>query len=465
MASVLTPPHGSHPPGSFTKNYGWSGKGFLRLHEAIRAGFSGALAPVERSDWRSAAKLPDTNFLLTANFFLNNVQQGGKNIIPVDEFVRQAVMEPHSQAFDRLALFVLNLSLGGKRAGSANGVEFPAPWANQFVREQLWKDGRWQRDALEEPIMDAFISSHVTAVAEARIKCRTNYRYMFELVKYLPTSNPEINTDAESWIAGALFTAWDRRAIALGSAAVALSPSALVTACEEAEDYKLLGITIDEFHTLARPVAEQYAAADGINRFSAAGLPAAAGAPKPTVGSVVPAKSPGTSSTKPPLITPSITPPTPGAPTPPEDLGWLTAAGSDAAVDREISKRLAQKRDHVLAVKLKELYKHECMACGNALIIGLDPERRHAESAHIKPLGFPHSGPDKPGNMIVLCPGHHIQFDRGILSLRSSSTGIAFVSRIKGDPVNRKLITLHPDHQLDADCVNWHATMFSTVGK
>jgi len=43
--------------------------------------------------------------------------------------------------------------------------------------------------------MDAFISSHITGVPNARIKCRTNYRYLFELVKYLPTSNPEINTE------------------------------------------------------------------------------------------------------------------------------------------------------------------------------------------------------------------------------------------------------------------------------
>jgi len=60
--------------------YGWSGKGFLRLHEAIRAGFSGKLAPVERNEWRSAAKLSDTNFLLTTNFFLHNVQEGRKNL-------------------------------------------------------------------------------------------------------------------------------------------------------------------------------------------------------------------------------------------------------------------------------------------------------------------------------------------------------------------------------------------------
>ena len=268
-----------------------------------------------------------------------------------------------------------------------------------------------------------------------------------------PTQSPEINTEAESWIAGALFTAWDRRALALGSAAALLSAGALVDASEEAADFKLLGITVNEFHTLAGPIAEQYADAGGISRFSTLGLHS------PTSAAMLGVRPSATSPTK----TASIAPPPLGVPTTPEELGWLTAAGSDAAVEREISERLAQKRDRVLAVKLKELYKHKCMACGSTLIIGLDPDRLHAEAAHIKPLGLPHNGPDKPGNILVLCPGHHIQFDRGILSVKVGPKGTAFVSRIKGDPVHRKLIVLHPDHQLDPVCINWHTATFSTA--
>lgn len=465
MLSALMPPSGSHAPGSLTKNYGWSGKGFLRLHEAIRAGFSGAPSPVERTEWRSAAKLPSTQFLLTANFFLHNSIENGKNIIQVDELVRQAVMDEHTQAFDRLALFVFHLSLGGKRLGSANGVEFPAPWANHFVKEQLWKEGRWQKAALDEAEIDEFITRSITGVPGARIKCRTNYRYMFELVRYIPTSNREINTDAESWIAGALFTAWDRRAMIVGRARGPVPPNSLVAESQEAEDFKLLGITVDEFRNLAKPIAEQYVAAGGTTRFSRLSGFSGTRRSDPTSAAVVVPTGHTMSAPESRPKGHSISSPGSGGLPTPDDLGWLTAAGSDAAVDREISKRLEQKRDRVLAVKLKALYQHKCMACGNALIIGLDPERRHAESAHIKPLGFPHSGPDKPGNMLVLCPGHHIQFDRGILSLNKTHTGIEFVSKIKGDPVHGRIIKLHPDHILDLDCVEWHSTMFGTDRK
>jgi hypothetical protein len=222
-----------------------------------------------------------------------------------------------------------------------------------------------------------------------------------------------------------------------------------VTTSDGAEDYKLLGISRDEFLTLAPPIADQYASAGGLARFNA--VPAAT--PKP------PAPAPGKAS--PP-------PPKPPAPTPPSpaDLSWLTEAGSDAAVDREISTRLGQKRDQVLAVKMKDLYKHVCMACGETLVIGLDPERRYAEAAHIKPLGKPHNGPDKAGNLIVLCPGHHIQLDRGIISLESApGGGVRFVSRIPKDPVHKKAVTLTSGHTLDAACVSWHTATFFNIGK
>ena len=443
MTPELSSLPGPYSPGSFTKNYGWSGKGFLRLHEAISAGFSGKLAPVDRTNWRSAAQLSDTQFLLTANFFLHSVRSGKENFVVIDEFVRQAIMEPHSLAFDRLALFVFNLSLGGLRSGDISGEEFPALWANQFVREVLWSEGRWRRNALDESMMDGFIGSRIIGVPDVKVKCRTNYRHMFEIVNYLPSSNSVINTDPESWIASALFTAWDRRALSFGSAA-SKQASSFIEESLKAEDFKLLGVTVDEFRTLAEPIAHQYVSVDGLERFYAQNLYAP----------MTPANvSTGISSSA--LSTPSVA----------EELGWLTAAGSDEAVERAISKRLTQKRDRILATKLKRLYEHRCMACENALIIGLDPERRHAEAAHIRPLGSPYNGPDKPSNIIVLCPSHHIQFDRGILSLKPSVNGVIFVSRILGDPLNNKVIAFHPKHELDPECVNWHNTMYATVGK
>ena len=226
----------AYPPGSFTKNFAWHGKGFSKLHEAIRKGFSEKLVPVTRIDWRSKSLLTSSDFYIVANFFLFNIVKSNTNFIPVDELVVQAVSRDHSVAFDRLALFALNLSLGGKRIGSNNGMEFPTRWANEFVRELLWQSGCWQRSSFEIGIMDAFLADRIEGVG--RTKCRMNYRHLFELAQFLPATHPQINADAESWAAPALFLVWDRRRMAGGGP----SPTSadLIAASLAEEDYKLL---------------------------------------------------------------------------------------------------------------------------------------------------------------------------------------------------------------------------------
>jgi len=313
-------------------------------------------------------------------------------------------------------------------------MEYPTRWANEFVRELLWQAGRWQQSALEIDTMDAFLSGRIAGVG--RIKCRMNYRHLFELTKFIPATYHQINTDAESWAAPALFLAWDRRHMAGNIFSVA--PTDLIKSSVAEEDYKLLGLTETEFAALAVPVAAEYAGVGGIARFKVI-------TKSVSVGGAA-AKSPGS-----------------GRPTPsldPADLSWLTAAGVEGAVERQIRQRLAQKRDQILAAKLKALYDHQCMACGTKLLMGLSPKRFYVEAAHIKPLGKPHDGPDIPANMIVLCPNHHLQFDRGVITVRMKGGVPVFVSRIAGDPINGKPILLHPKHPLDPAHVHWHHAYF-----
>ena len=81
----MIPPSGAHPPGSFTKNFGWHEKGLLDLHTGIRKGFGGKLVRTSRERWRAASGLDDTQFLIAANFFMFNVPYEGENFIAVDE--------------------------------------------------------------------------------------------------------------------------------------------------------------------------------------------------------------------------------------------------------------------------------------------------------------------------------------------------------------------------------------------
>ena len=245
-----------HAPGSFSKNFAWHGTGLRKLHTAIKAGFSGTLSPVSRTTWRQNSGIPEPGLdLIPVNFFLHN--KSGE--ISVDELVFRAINRKHSLNFDRLALFAFHLN----QAGSGTGViSRPAMWANEFVRENLWQDGAWLSSALTDEVLDKSISTNMQAKPAVRIKGRNNYRHLFELCGYWPTSLPIINTGASDWIASALFLAWDRH-ILDGNGH---DKRALLELVESDELHKLLGTSEKVVREEARSLVELYIAAGMVSR-------------------------------------------------------------------------------------------------------------------------------------------------------------------------------------------------------
>jgi hypothetical protein len=72
-------------------------------------------------------------------------------------------------------------------------------------------------------------------------------------------------------------------------------------------------------------------------------------------------------------------------------------------------------RDTVLSRRLKKAHNYECQICGLSIMLG--DGSLYIEAHHIKPLGKPHNGPDIEGNIICLCPNHHVQLDYGAIAL------------------------------------------------
>jgi predicted restriction endonuclease len=72
-------------------------------------------------------------------------------------------------------------------------------------------------------------------------------------------------------------------------------------------------------------------------------------------------------------------------------------------------------RDTRLAAHIKQRYEYTCQVCRRSLL--LPDNRRYAEAHHLHPIGAPHFGPDTSGNIIVVCPNHHVLFDRGAISV------------------------------------------------
>ncbi len=92
-------------------------------------------------------------------------------------------------------------------------------------------------------------------------------------------------------------------------------------------------------------------------------------------------------------------------------------------------------RDTFLSRCIKLLYKNSCQVCGKSISLR---GGSYAEAHHIKPLGRPHNGPDIAGNILVVCPNHHVMFDYGAISLDIHK------------------LTLHPEHKIDMEFVRYY---------
>jgi len=191
------------------------------------------------------------------------------------------------------------------------------------------------------------------------------------------------------------------------------------------EIYKLLGTTKDQMASVADSLLETYLAAGGLARHTI-----------PSEG-LIPDSDDS------------------------EVYEWLDQEESDRVVERRAAQRLEQKRDRKTAAALKKLYNNRCMFCGERLQVSED--QFYSEAAHIKPIGIPHGGPDKSGNMLVLCPNHHLQFDRGILSLHEFKGELKLKSRVPGDPLNNLKVAVK--HKVELDLVKWHRRWFGARGR
>lgn len=105
-------------------------------------------------------------------------------------------------------------------------------------------------------------------------------------------------------------------------------------------------------------------------------------------------------------------------------------------------------RDSRLGKEIKRLYNYKCQVCSIEIATNAGP---YAEAAHIKPVGKPHNGPDKPDNLLCLCPNHHLMLDKGVYMIGDDLSLIG----IEGG------LTKHPDHDISVEHTRYHREMFN----
>ena len=91
-------------------------------------------------------------------------------------------------------------------------------------------------------------------------------------------------------------------------------------------------------------------------------------------------------------------------------------------------------RDTDLTRRAKVDNQYRCQICGETL--ELKDGKLYIEAHHIKPLGAPHDGPDVRGNILCVCPNHHVLLDYGAIKLDAA--------QLKG--VDSEYIDYHNEH-------------------
>lgn len=133
----------------------------------------------------------------------------------------------------------------------------------------------------------------------------------------------------------------------------------------------------------------------------------------------------------------------------------LTVDGKNNKIEKVLS---VYKRNRNLVEELKRLHDNKCQICGQKLNLG---DRFYSEVHHIHPLHL--KGPDITENMIVLCPNHHILFDKGAISLELNMLNKANIKYIDGI---EEEIWLSEDHRISQEYIDFHnKNIFMKIGK
>lgn len=122
--------------------------------------------------------------------------------------------------------------------------------------------------------------------------------------------------------------------------------------------------------------------------------------------------------------------------------------------------RTLRLRSTVLAVEIKRRYGHTCQLCGTPVVLA--DRLKYAEAHHLWPIGMPHFGPDVPGNIIVVCPNHHILFDRGAVMIVPKT--LAVTHAVSGALPSDARLYVQPWHDIKNKYLAYHnAKIFQTA--
>lgn len=414
-------------PGSFTKNFSWkAGQGLKELHNAIRIGFDGRLSAPTRSEFRERiANNVDGDALIVCNFFVFNYLEGDETRIALDELTSRAIVEPHDQTFDRLAIFAFLLGVVGKWKFNHHPVQsFGALWVQKLF-EEIYDGENWKLAELSTDQIQSFADRNKVANSNGPTrKLATNLNYL------LLTSGYKNSEGAlkEKWLDPALFLAFDRHSLSTKSSDLTVQNSASKDWLKSVIP-TLTGIEKIGFNTIFNDAFEIFLKEGGLNRF---GLYA-------------------DESTEASQITDSNQTPT-------------ESKGKAGLVETSLVLINKRSRDRSIGRWVKSLYEDQCAICDTALLLNFE-NQRYSEAGHVKPIGYPHFGDDASSNVVIFCPNHHKLFDKGAAWMKPVGTNFETYSLGESGIQSVGEFCPNPKHDLDAENVIYHLVNISLLSK
>jgi predicted restriction endonuclease len=133
----------------------------------------------------------------------------------------------------------------------------------------------------------------------------------------------------------------------------------------------------------------------------------------------------------------------------------LAREGIESPITKRVIRNL-RLRDTFLAAEIKRRYDHVCQVCRRPVL--LREGVHYAEGHHLKPIGSPHYGPDVAGNIIVVCPNHHILFDRAVATIEPDTLRLRH--HVKGVFPSDARVHLQRWHTLNPRYLVYHHKRF-----
>lgn len=115
-------------------------------------------------------------------------------------------------------------------------------------------------------------------------------------------------------------------------------------------------------------------------------------------------------------------------------------------------------RDSAIVRDLKRHYGCACQVCGNR--IEVKRGTFYCEGHHLRPLGRDHKGKDVPGNIVILCPTHHAEFDFFLFAILGSGSRRALEHMTRKLENQEAQITV--SHAIDQENIDYVIEQFLT---